>query len=121
MRLTGQEVSIAFAQAALDSRPGESISFDRVAELLNQQLLTNLIGRPCDAGKPAENAAPAFPSAPGPGRCRICGCTDDRACLLERVDGLVGPPLTCAWASREPRTLCTNPECIAAANRAKAA
>lgn len=37
------------------------------------------------------------------GRCRVCGCTDDRACLVLEYSGAVGP---CSWADAEG-TLCS--------------
>jgi hypothetical protein len=37
----------------------------------------------------------AYTTLVGPGTCRACGCTDERAC-----------PPTCAWAD-EGRTLCS--------------
>jgi hypothetical protein len=37
----------------------------------------------------------AYTAAAGPGTCRVCGCTDERAC-----------PPTCAWADVE-HTLCS--------------
>lgn len=40
-----------------------------------------------------------------PGTCRVCGCTDYRACFVGH------PSRTCAWANGE-RTLCSNPACI---------
>jgi hypothetical protein len=41
-----------------------------------------------------------------PGRCRHCGCTDDRACRLHDGDA-------CCWID-STRTVCSNPECIKA-------
>lgn len=37
----------------------------------------------------------AYTAPMGPGTCRVCGCTDERAC-----------PPTCAWVDAE-RTLCS--------------
>ena len=39
------------------------------------------------------------------GRCRVCGCSNDRPCELE--DGM-----PCAWVDLE-KTLCCNPRCVA--------
>lgn len=44
-----------------------------------------------------------------PGMCRVCECTEDRACTLEDSP--------CSWAD-DTRTLCSNPECLAVAARA---
>lgn len=57
---------------------------------------------------------------PQPGTCRICHCTEDRACtlLVMGKSGLGDPDgsRTCGWADQS-RTLCDNPECIAEAKR----
>jgi hypothetical protein len=51
---------------------------------------------------------------PQPGRCRICGCTEDRACTsVTAVPGMLGLR-NCAWAD-DTQTLCDNPACIAKA------
>lgn len=49
---------------------------------------------------------------PKQGVCRICGCTENKACVLEdtEADGI----LTCLWADGT-KTLCTNPKCLAEA------
>ncbi len=54
-----------------------------------------------------------------PGTCRICGCTEDRACVFvdiagEGSHGERDPErvLTCWWIDAG-KTLCSNPECIA--------
>lgn len=44
--------------------------------------------------------------------CRYCGCTEDHACILEDDDGNTR---TCAWAAH---SVCDNPECLAAHDRA---
>ncbi len=49
-----------------------------------------------------------------PGRCRICGCTDEKPCrMLPDPDrSPAGQNLiTCQWADKS-RTLCTNPACL---------
>lgn len=52
----------------------------------------------------------AKPRAEHPrGECRICGCTDDDACVVD----LMGP---CVWAD-DAHTLCDNPACLEAARR----
>lgn len=51
--------------------------------------------------------------------CRVCGCTNDRACDLGVQDGGNWTELaTCHWVERD---LCSNPECVAAASRDEAA
>lgn len=47
---------------------------------------------------------------PTPGKCRICGCTEDRAC----VDDLHATG--CGWAD-STRTLCDREVCMTAAAR----
>jgi hypothetical protein len=42
------------------------------------------------------------------GRCRVCGCTDLRACTFQRGAQL----FVCTWLDRD-KTLCTNLECVA--------
>lgn len=108
MRLTEQEVEAAFADAARECAPGEPLTFQRVAELLNDRLAANLVG----VAQTPHLASSQI------GTCRICGCTDEQGCVIEREDGY--PSLTCAWTDPE-HTLCNNPECIAVANRRKAA
>jgi hypothetical protein len=112
MRLTAEDVSIAFAAAARLAAPGEPIDFDEVADELNRRLEDNLLGRVTNLNRPA--AEPAPDGGLIPGRCRVCGCTEINACVLERTDGYRA--LTCAWSDAE-RTLCTNPDCLAAAAR----
>lgn len=47
-----------------------------------------------------------------PGTCRICGCTEARACIAIPVrEGVFSP---CWWVD-ETRTLCSNPVCLEAA------
>jgi hypothetical protein len=48
-------------------------------------------------------------TAPAPGRCRHCGCTEDQACVLGNGDA-------CAWVDGS-RTVCSNPSCIRAEKR----
>lgn len=50
------------------------------------------------AGQGMHAAEPAFKHKDTPGVCRVCGCTEDQACMTED-----GP---CGWANKE-RTLCT--------------
>ncbi len=45
-----------------------------------------------------------------PGRCRECGCTEERACRIATCAG----ERSCGWSSQE-KTLCDNPRCLAAA------
>lgn len=49
------------------------------------------------------------------GKCRICGCTEKHACIIE---DLMGDRTACAWFNRS-KTLCTNPKCLAADFRTK--
>lgn len=59
-----------------------------------------------------EGTAPATPKKEWPdeaGVCRICGCTDEMPCILDDGDA-------CEWTDGAA-TLCTNPRCIAAADR----
>lgn len=56
---------------------------------------------------------------PQPGTCRICHCTEDRACSIATPgEGGIAPGYTgtrpCGWADHT-RTLCDSPNCIAAA------
>jgi hypothetical protein len=53
-----------------------------------------------------------LPSMPPAGVCRICRCTEDRACLIDGV-------MPCSWADWT-ETLCTNPDCLAKARAEKA-
>jgi hypothetical protein len=48
------------------------------------------------------------------GVCRICGCTENRACILPAKGNK--PTRPCGWAD-ETETLCTNPKCLAAAKK----
>lgn len=43
------------------------------------------------------------------GVCRICGCTQGRACVMHDVGG---DSSTCSWVDVD-RTLCSNPRCVA--------
>jgi ParB family chromosome partitioning protein len=49
----------------------------------------------------AATALPATAATPLVGTCRVCGCTEDRACEE-----------ACSWAD-ETKTLCDNPDCLA--------
>lgn len=62
--------------------------------------------------KTAEFGVPC--AAPQPGTCRICGCTEDRACVTQTDGSPNGTP--CGWADHT-RTLCDNRNCVAAAKR----
>jgi hypothetical protein len=114
MRLTAVEVERAFMQAGREGLPMRPISFERVAEILNQRLDPDPVGRKAD---PAGQAL-----APEPGRCRICGCTELHACLVPT--GSAGPGFddrrSCGW-NDWTRTLCDNPPCVKAAAAARAA
>jgi hypothetical protein len=43
------------------------------------------------------------------GKCRVCGCTEMRACAIAAGDG----QLTACWWVDQAHTLCSNPPCIA--------
>jgi hypothetical protein len=65
--------------------------------------------------KTAEFGQPAA-ALPQPGVCRVCRCTEHRACLIETL-GIDDPgKRPCGWADHT-RTLCDNPECITEAKR----
>ncbi|CAN5574905.1 hypothetical protein BH10PSE14_BH10PSE14_06470 [soil metagenome] len=51
----------------------------------------------------AATVPPVTKESPSVGACRICGCTEDRAC-----EG------SCSWTDKT-RTLCNNPDCVAKA------
>lgn len=48
------------------------------------------------------------------GVCRVCGCTEARACVLapELHEGFGDGPVTCSWIDPDG-TLCSNPACVA--------
>lgn len=61
-----------------------------------------------------------------PGTCRFCGCTETRACSFPASDGpldleanfsideiLNAPETLACWWVDSPRTLCSNPRCLA--------
>jgi hypothetical protein len=59
MQLTGEDVRLAFERAATEGRTGQPVSFERIAELLNQHMADNRTSRsPDNAGgkhrRPAE-------------------------------------------------------------------
>jgi hypothetical protein len=124
MRLTADHISAAFTSAAIEAAaaPGQAISFERVAELLNQQLTTHNAGRLSYATPtPAGFAAPVALVAPERGRCRICSCTDNRACLVATGSaGEFDDRRACGWAD-PTHTLCDNPRCLDRADQADAA
>jgi hypothetical protein len=43
----------------------------------------------------------------GDGKCRFCGCTEDRACVFEYI----GLPVACWWVTKE-RDVCSAPACF---------
>jgi len=43
----------------------------------------------------------------GAGKCRVCGCTEKKACLVP----FYGLTLPCSWKDQR-RDLCTNPKCL---------
>jgi hypothetical protein len=64
--------------------------------------------------KTAEFGQPAA-RVPQPGTCRICGCVEDQACLVEAADTQTGLR-PCGWADHT-KTLCDAPDCITAAKK----
>lgn len=60
--------------------------------------------------KPKRDASPKT-DKPTPGVCRVCGCTEDNACM-----NAFDTP--CSWVD-ETRTLCSNVDCVAAARDEK--
>ena len=46
--------------------------------------------------------------------CRICGCTETNACIVDNPE--VGLPVPCWWVEPD---LCSNPACVAAAAAAR--
>jgi hypothetical protein len=119
MRLSGNEIEAAITATAAEQRPGELLDFERVAQRLNQQLHDQLVGRPRDARlRPATPAPARFAPA---GRCRVCGCTERRACLVATGSaGEFDDRRACGWADAS-HTLCDNPHCIANAKPARVA
>jgi|HubBroStandDraft_6_1064221.scaffolds.fasta_scaffold381223_3 hypothetical protein len=49
------------------------------------------------------------PAIIAPNKCRVCGCTEERACLFPNDDG----GMTACWWVDRAHTLCSNPDCIA--------
>jgi hypothetical protein len=56
------------------------------------------------------------------GTCRICKCTEKRACqfIVKNQGGKGSVPKTCSWTDAT-KTLCNNPNCLKAAAKEKAA
>lgn len=50
------------------------------------------------------------------GVCRICGCTDEEACVTKQSTEHGIAYVTRSWQDRT-KTLCTNPECLAKARK----
>lgn len=65
--------------------------------------------------KTAEFGQPCA-TVPQPGTCRICHCTEDRACAVEVPGHGMQSERPCGWAD-STRTLCDNPACITEAKR----
>lgn len=59
---------------------------------------------------------PGFAPMLEAGRCRVCGCTDDEACIFDQDQD---HERACAWADAG-HTLCDNPACLASARAASA-
>lgn len=103
MRITAEQVETAVRDVVLEGKPGELINWQRVAELLTERLEDSLVGR-VPANAAARQIAPA-------GRCRVCDCTDDFACLVEGERDDPEGARSCGWAD-ETHTLCDNPVCL---------
>jgi hypothetical protein len=54
-------------------------------------------------------------TAPVPGCCRYCTCTEDRACRIPPY----GEDDTCGWLHGTDRTVCTAPPCLRRWEQAK--
>ena len=65
-----------------------------------------------DAEK-AQATASAKKAAVARGTCRICGCTEDKACEISLRNGKGGFG-GCSWTDKS-QTLCNNPKCVKAA------
>lgn len=63
--------------------------------------------------------ADAVAKLPKKGTCRVCGCTEKKACRVKTIPGS-NATQSCSWAD-ETKTLCSNPKCVAAAKQEKAA
>lgn len=124
MRVTADDVEDAIAEAlrrnasptffgaidgAMFAIEGE-LDLGHVADALSERLGDNLVGRAPLAGKHARPPA----AQPERGRCRVCGCDDDHACV-DLVPILKGSDQcrNCSWADHT-HTLCDNPACLAA-------
>jgi ParB family chromosome partitioning protein len=58
-------------------------------------------------------------SAPKKGTCRYCHCTEKKACKLTPIPGSKATQ-PCSWIDAT-KTVCSNPTCVTAAKKAKAA
>lgn len=48
------------------------------------------------------------------GVCRVCGCTEQRACIVQWGPGESLDTVKACWWIDAKRTLCSNPKCVAA-------
>jgi len=73
--------------------------------------------KPAEVEKSLEKGKVQTP-APKKGICRICGCTEKKAC---KVRTILGSKQTqpCSWVDAT-KTLCSNPDCVAKAKKAAA-
>lgn len=62
-------------------------------------------GQRAEIGAYSANPVPCVAVMYQRGRCRVCGCTEDRACDL-------GAGFHCWWVD-EAHTLCSSPKCVA--------
>jgi hypothetical protein len=46
------------------------------------------------------------------GICRVCGCTENRACIFDAGPGSSEEASACWWVNAA-KTLCSNPQCLA--------
>lgn len=47
------------------------------------------------------------------GRCRVCGCTENRACIVQWGPGESLDTVKACWWIDARKTLCSNPKCLA--------
>jgi hypothetical protein len=47
------------------------------------------------------------------GKCRVCGCTEERACIIQWGPGESLDTVKACWWIDAKKTLCSNPKCLA--------
>lgn len=52
-------------------------------------------------------------STHAPGVCRVCGCTENRACIIQWGPGESLDTVKACWWIDAKKTLCSNPACLA--------